>query len=459
MKFRLEEIAEALGTEVSQEIAKQTAGGWSIDSRTIETGEIFFALRGPQHDGHKFVADVLRKGTLAAIVDHSPLDLPANGAGRILRVADTLAALQRLAGWARQRWGGSIVAVTGSAGKTTTKDVIAEMLSVGMKTAKSAGNLNNHIGLPLSLLRLDESARVAVVEMGMNHTGEIRELAEIAKPNVAVVTNVGFAHIENFNSIEGIAAAKRELVESLSSDGTAVLNADDSRVAQFASVHKGRVVTYGESADADIRALDVQESATGVRFRIGQISFESTLNGRHNVSNILAGVAVAGIFGIPPERLTETVRALKPGNMRGERLEHNGVLIYNDCYNSNPEAARAMLDVLAQTPARKRIAILGEMLELGAKAPELHQQVGRYAAERKIDVLIGVKGEAAEMTRAAKAAGLAQALFFEDPEGAGRFARGLAQAGDVILFKGSRGVRVERALQGFMKSEVGGGPN
>jgi UDP-N-acetylmuramoyl-tripeptide--D-alanyl-D-alanine ligase len=320
-----------------------------------------------------------------------------------------------------------------------------------LDAAKSEGNLNNHVGLPLSLLRLDETARVAVIEIGMNHAGEIRELAAIAKPDAAVVTNVGYAHIEFFESIEGIAAAKRELVESLSPKGAAILNADDPQVAKF--THQGRTIWFGQSAGADVRAEDVTYSLEGVRFRVGTTWFETSLIGRHNVLNILAGIASAGLYGIQPAQLVEKVWKLSPGKMRGQRFHHRGVLLYNDCYNSNPDAVRAMLDVLRDTPARRRIAVLGEMLELGRWAEPLHRDTGQYAAEQGIDVLVGIRGAACCTLDAATRAGLRAdaAFFFEDPVEAGKFLRTFAREGDAILFKGSRGVHVERALEQFTK--------
>jgi len=365
---------------------------------------LFFALRGPNHDGHAYVAEALRKGAAAVVVDREVE--AASSEAPILRVEDSLAALQALAAWARRLWGGDVVGVTGSAGKTTTKDLIAEMLAVDMETAKTEGNLNNEVGLPLSLLRLDEAARVAVIELGMNHAGEIRDLAAIARPDVGVVTNVGSAHIENFDSVDEIAAAKRELVESLPEYGTAVLNADDSRVAAFGGIHRGRTILYGESPDAQVRATNIEPSAEGVRFRVGSTDFESALSGRHAVSNILAGIAVAGVYGIPPDRLQEKVRKFLPGKMRGERFHHRGILVFNDCYNSNPDAVRAMLDVLRDTPARRRIAVLGEMLELGRWAEPLHRDAGKYAAQCGIDVLVGIRGAACHLLDAAIGAGL-----------------------------------------------------
>jgi UDP-N-acetylmuramoyl-tripeptide--D-alanyl-D-alanine ligase len=450
MNKPLKWVAAQLGltTEVNAQVT-----GWSVDSRTLRPGDLYFALRGPNHDGHAYLAEVLKKGAVAAIVDREVEAV----AGAVLRVEDSLVALQSLASAARREWGKHVVGVTGSAGKTTTKDVIAEMLSVELPTAKTEGNLNNHIGLPLSLLRIDDQARIAVLEMGMNHAGEIRALAGIARPDVGVVTNVGWAHIESFDSIEGIAAAKRELIESLPPDGTAVLNSDDARVAGFAKAHPGKVVMYGESERADVRAEDVKFSEDGLAFRVGSTRFQSPLTGRHSVANLLAGIAVAGIYGITPDRLTERVRNFQPGKMRGERFRHRGILVFNDCYNSNPDAAMAMLAVLRDTPARRRIAVLGEMLELGRWAEPLHRDVGNYAAECGIDVLVGLRGAACYMLDAAKRSGLRAdaAFFFDDPVPAGQWVGSLAQSGDAILFKGSRGVHVERALDQFLAFREG----
>jgi len=451
MKKPLKWVAAQLGLAIETD-AEVT--GWSIDSRTLRAGDLFFALRGPTHDGHAYVAEVLGKGAVGVVVDRE-----VEGTDPVLKVEDSLAALQAVASAARREWSGQVVGVTGSAGKTTTKDVIAEMLSEALKTAKTEGNLNNHVGLPLSLLRVADEAQVAVLEMGMNHAGEIRTLAEIARPNVGVVTNVGYAHMESFESIDGIAAAKRELIEALPSNGVAVLNADDQQVAAFAQAHSGPVVTYGESVVASVRAEDVRFSEEGVAFKVGNVPFESSLTGRHSVSNLLAGIAVAGIFGIAPERLTERVRKIQPGKMRGQRFRHQGILVFDDCYNSNPDAARAMLSVLRDAPARRRIAVLGEMLELGRWAEPLHRAVGNYAAECGIDVLVGLRGAACYMLDAAKRSGLRAdaAFFFDDPVPAGQLVRSLAQSGDAVLFKGSRGVHVELALAQFLASQEAGG--
>jgi UDP-N-acetylmuramoyl-tripeptide--D-alanyl-D-alanine ligase len=448
VEFTVQEIGGVIGIRA---VSDARITGWSVDSRTVAPGDLFFALRGPNHDGNAYVAAALQKGALAAVIDEQDY-LRENDTRPLLIVPNSLVALQKIAAWARNEWSGDVVAVTGSAGKTSTKDVIAEMLSVKMVAGKTIGNFNNHVGVPLSILRLPAAARVAVLEIGMNHAGEIRELSAIARPRIGVVTNVGHAHMEAFDSIEGVAAAKRELIEALPIDGVAVLNADDPLVIKFRDVHPGRTITFGLNEGADIRAEQVELTTEGVRFQVNGVRFESQLMGRHSILNLLAGIAVASLFEIRPEQLREVVRGLSAGSMRGQRFIHNDILILNDCYNSNPDAARAMIDVLRETPAKRRIAVLGEMLELGHWAESLHRDVGRYVANCGIDVLVGIRGAARHLVDAAQEAGQAvdAAFFFPDATAAGDRLRQIARPGDVILFKGSRGTHVEQALERFI---------
>lgn len=439
MTLKLQEVARAMHAEGDPRAVE--VSGWSVDTRTQNPGDVYFALRGPNHDGHNFIAAAAEKGAAAVVIERRWG--VQNSTPNELLVSDTLKALADLGAWARLHWGGEVIGVTGSAGKTTTKDAIAHLLAVEMPVGKTLGNFNNQVGVPLSILRLPDGCRAAVLEMGMNHAGEIRDLAAIAKPQIGVVTNVGYAHVEFFDSIEGVAAAKRELIEALPNNGVAVLNADDPRVARFGERHPGRTVTFGFAETADVRAEDMQATPSGARFRALGVDFEAGLTGRHAVSNLLAAIAVAREFGIAPERLREPVRTFAVGKMRGERVEHNGITIWNDCYNSNPEAVESMIGVLKQTPAARRIAVLGEMLELGEASDALHRQVGRYAADHGIDLVIGVHGTARALVDAAGAG----ARFFENPAAAGDFVRSLARPGDAILFKGSRGIRMELALE------------
>ena len=295
---------------------------------------------------------------------------------------------------------------------------------------------------------------------GLLYLGEIRDLTGIAGPQIGVVTNVGRAHTENFpDGIAGVARAKSELIQALPHEGTAVLNADDERVRGFAKLHAGPTVLFGFAEDADVRAENVSLTPEGARFRALGVEFESPLAGRHGVSNVLAGIAVAHAMGIAPEKLQEAVRSLKPGTMRGERSTRNGITIINDCYNANPEAMRSMLELLRDTPATRRIAVLGEMLELGREADALHRNIGRFAAEQGIHAVIGIRGAGRWMVDEAIAAGLSggAASFFETPEQAGEFLRTFLKPGDAVLFKGSRGVHVERALEGAFAVQAANG--
>ncbi len=441
MNFPLSAVAALLGGHIA---SGGLVTGWSIDTRTMAAGDLFFALRG-NHDGHDYAAMALEKGAAAVVVER-----PIEGGAAIV-VPDALMALRTLGTWAREQWGGRVVGVTGSAGKTTAKDAIAHLLAVELPVGKTVGNFNNHIGVPLSILRLPSAARVGVLEMGMNHGGEIRELAAMARPDIGVVTNVGYAHVEAFDSIDGVAAAKLELIEALDPQrGIAVLNADDARVLRFREVHPGRTITFGLSEQADVRATGVEFTAEGTRFEVDGVDFQTTLAGRHGVLNLLAAMAVARVFEIPPERLQGAAASFAIGKMRGERLERNGAIVWNDCYNSNPEAVRAMLDVLRATPAQRHIAVLGEMLELGHAAELLHRQVGRWAAGSGLDELIAVQGAARFIAEEAVSAGMPPQCvhFFERSDGAAAdFVGELVQPGDAVLFKGSRGVAIERAME------------
>ncbi len=444
MTLTVRAIAEAIGSGMPAGDGG-TVAGWSIDSRTVNPGDCFFALRGPNHDGHDHVAGAAEKGAAMAVVERQ-VD------ARILQlvVPDSLTALQDLARKTRERWGGIVVGITGSAGKTTTKDAIASLLSVEFRTGRTVGNYNNHVGVPLSILRLPDDCRAAVIEMGMNHAGEIRALAQIARPQIGVVTNVGWAHAEYFDDgIEGVARAKRELIEGLPPGGIAVLNADDPRVRAFEYVHSGRTILFGFAEDAEVRAENLRLCPDGAYFKCLGVDFESPLAGRHGVSNVVAAIATAYAMGIAPGDLKAAVRNLAVGRMRGERSERNGATIINDSYNANPEAMRSMLEVLRDTPARRRIAVLGEMLELGREAGPLHRGIGQLAAQQGIDAVLGIRGAARSMVDGAIEAGMSDsaAIFFDSAEDAGEFLRGYLHPGDAVLFKGSRGVQVEKALE------------
>lgn len=448
MKLPLSLLAQFLNLSVPTG-SEVLVTGFTIDSREVTPGDAFIALPGEHVDGHDYVAQAFAKGASVAIVERP--NLPPNGP--LLVVPSSLDALQQLASAARQRWGGTVIGVTGSAGKTSTKEAIATLMASVMPTSRTTGNFNNHLGLPLSILRIADDSRAAVLEMGMNHAREIAALAAIAKPQIGVVTNVGYAHVENFtDGIEGVAAAKRELIEALPSDGIAILNADDARVASFATAFDGRVETFGLGPSAKTRATDVVFTPQSTSFAIEGQKFTSPLPGRIGVLNLCAAVAVARLYGAPLHQLADAAAQIAPPKMRTQRLEVNGMTIWNDTYNSNPDAAKAMLDVLRDTSSGRRIAVLGEMLELGHWAETLHRDIGRYAVASGVTVLIGIRGAARLLVESAVEAGLYSraACFFESPEEAGDYLKQIAAPGDSLLFKGSRGTRVELALERFL---------
>jgi len=448
MKLTLSRIAEFVSAEEFP--AKEVAQGYSIDSRAVGPGQLFFAVKGERLDGHDFVEQALEKGAVAAVVRKDQLGRYARKT-QLLAVEDTLAALQTLATAVRKLWGKPLIAVTGSAGKTTTKEAIAHVLSARFRVLKSEGNFNNHFGLPLMLLKLEPEYDVAVIEMGMSHAGEIRALSKIAQPEIGVVTNVAPVHLEFFDSVAGIARAKYELIESLPANGTAVLNADDEYVSQFGRDFKGKVVMYGTRATADVRAENVRtRGVEGSEFEVVVDGLREharlALVGEHNILNVLAAVAVGLERGLKLSEAVGALAALAPPDQRGEVVRLGNITVINDCYNCNPKALEAMVDSLAAMVAKRRIVVAGEMLELGAASEEMHRRAGQHIAEKKIDVLLGVRGLAQTMVEGAKQAG-ARAQFVAAPEEAGEWLAREARDGDVVLLKASRGVKLEKALE------------
>jgi UDP-N-acetylmuramoyl-tripeptide--D-alanyl-D-alanine ligase len=454
MKLTLAKITEFIsaGGEFSPE---EQVRGYSIDSRTIGPGQLFFAVKGERLDGHDFVEQALEKGATAAVVRRDQLARYRQKT-RLLAVEDTLAALQTLATAVRKLWGKRLIAVTGSAGKTTTKEAIAHVLSARFRVLKSEGNFNNHFGLPLMLLKLEPEHDVAVIEMGMSHSGEIQALAQIAQPETGVVTNVAAVHLEFFDSLAGIAAAKKELIDSLPAGGTAVLNADDEYVSHFGREFRGKVVMYGTRSTANVRAQNIQSRGhEGCEFDVvvGGAREHAVLPlvGAHNVLNALAAVAVGVERGLNPSDAVASLATLAAADKRGQVLQLGNITVINDCYNSNPKALEAMVDALATMKAARRIVVAGEMLELGPAGEDLHRQAGQHVAEKKIDVLLGVRGLAQAMVESAKTAGI-RAEFVADSEQAGEWLAREALDGDVVLLKASRGVRLEKALDTWLET-------
>jgi len=456
-------LAAAVAGRIVSGDPDQVVGNIVTDSRSLQAGDFFIALRGARFDAREFVEEALRRGALGALVG---VGRPFTGrqiseAGReapphepaIVEVADTTVALQDLAHAVREATETKVIAITGSAGKTTTKDTIADFLSESYRVVKNKGNLNNHIGLPLSLMQLRDKPEVAVMELGMNHAGEISRLVAIADPDVRVWTNVGDAHLGFFESADAIADAKAEILELAEPHDVLVCSADDPRVMARVSRFAGRIVSFGEAHGASVRATEVEDLGLGgMRARVvtplGERLMETPLLGRGNLANVLAATAVAVEFGIPLDTIAARAAGLRPSDRRGavHRLR-GGVMLVDDSYNSSPSALKRALHVIASEPrAERKVAVLGEMLELGAFSTELHRDAGRAAAAAGLDVLFVVGGEPArELGDAAIAAGMPRGsvTYFDQSAAAAPPIAAAIRRGDVVLVKGSRGTRTD----------------
>jgi UDP-N-acetylmuramoyl-tripeptide--D-alanyl-D-alanine ligase len=423
--------------------------GVSIDSRTIQFGQVFFAIAGPRFDGHDFLADVAGKGAAAAVVDR---DAKAPPGLTLIRVADTTRALGDLARHWRLAAALPVVAITGSVGKTTTKDMAAALLALRGPVLKTEGNLNNRYGLPLTILRLRPEHTAAVLELGMSAAGELRALSAIAHPDIAVITKVAPVHLEFFPSVDAIAEAKAEVLDGLRDDGVAVLNGDDPRVRRVGEARGKRIVWFGRDRRYDVSAERWRGTPFGMRFdlRIGgkTVDVALPLPGPHFVSNFLAAAAVAHVQGIAPEAMAAAAAHMTAGRHRGEvRRLGQGVTLLDDCYNSSPDALEAAVVALGMAPGRRRVAVLGDMLELGPTGPALHRERGAALAHR-VDVVVGVGPLAKEILEGARSAGLPAASLHHFGEAAAAAAAigSIVEGGDAVLVKASRGMRLETVV-------------
>lgn len=451
------EIAECTGGRLAYGSGSAEFSGVSIDTRTLQSKELFFAIRGPNHDGHAFIPKALSAGASGIIAEAEyvhPEEFPSNRV--LVRVEDTHQALKDLAAAVRCKWRGTSIGLTGSIGKTTTKEFVAQILQDSYGVYRSPGNYNNLYGLPLAIFGLRTADSFGIFEMGMSAPGEIAEMCRIAEPNIGVITTVAPVHLEFFNSVEEIADAKAELAEALPANGVLVYNCDNRFVRTIAARFGGRKISFGSGDEADYRADRIELAGVAeTRFRLHWKGFEKIatipLAGAHYVMNALPAVVLGHLYGIAPENIIETLRRLQPSSMRGRILNfRNGFTVIDDSYNSNPEALKSMIGVLSRLPSfKRRILITGEMLELGDDSESLHYECGIFAAEAELDVIIGVRGAARETVRAAIENGMGekQALFFPGVEEASEFIQGEIRDGDLILIKGSRGVRMETIIR------------
>lgn len=452
--FTLDEAVRATGAVVEHE-APVRFTEVSTDTRRIADGALFVALRGERFDGGDFAAAAVEKGAAGVLVSQSAAaEKVASLSVPILRVSDPLAAYQALAHAWRMKFQLPVVAITGSNGKTTTKDLAASVLGTAWPVLKTEANFNNEVGLPLTLLQLTPAHRAAVVEIGMRGLGQIAALALVAAPSIGVVTNVGETHLELLGSIENIARAKSELVEAIPAGGTVILNADDPRVAAMAKKCRPtvRVVTFGIERAATVRGLDLVAEGLSSRFSVSfdggaREAFTLPLAGRHNVYNALAALAVGWTLGLSPAAMG---KGLAHPNLTGQRFEcyeKSGYTIINDAYNASPASMAAALATLSETArGRRRVAVLGDMLELGAIARQAHRRVGEEAGSFGVELLLTCGTLGAEIAQAAQAAGVKEVHACASHEEAGAILRRSLQPGDAILFKGSRGMRMDKII-------------
>ncbi len=451
-------------------------GSFAIDSREVRSGGVFFALSQPEYrnncfngdfaDSTVYAAGAMERGAVACVVrrdrfdEHKALLEPHKD--RLIFVPDVIAAFQRLAHGVYEEWGKPVVAITGSAGKTTARELTSHVLeSDGRRVLRNIKNYNNGIGLPLTVMNLvgDTEYDVAVLEMGMSTPqNEIARLCKITPPDIAVVLNVLPVHVEHLGSIENVAKAKAEIVEGMKPGGTAVLNADDSRVAEMHWLSKGKTVTYGIVNEADVRATDIEFARFGeTKFTLAigddHAAVKFPLNGRHNIINSLAAAAVATRFGMTASQIAERLGTVVQPAQRGEVLHFaDGFTVINDSYNSNPNALMSMIETLvAGGGSGRKIAVVGEMLELGEEEVAMHRGVGEKIADSGVDILIGVRGLAKQVVNAAKAGGLDAAEFVEDSSIAADHVVEVVEPGDVILIKGSRGVKTEKVVEKLLE--------
>ncbi len=466
LEYTLAEVAHAIRGELARGSVDTRVRSVAVDSRAVGAGSLFFALPGERVDGHEFVAQAAAAGAIGAVVSTArpqgfSVDVPEEFG--LIMVDDPARALARLAGWHRRLMKAGVVGVTGSAGKTTTKDMIAAVLAESFSVLATEGNMNNEIGLPLTLLRLEPDHDVAVLEMAMRAQGEITALAETARPDAGVVTNVGYAHIGLLGSQKGIADAKAELVRALPAHGFAVLNGEDPYVRAMERFAPGRSVLYGLSPECSVRAVDVALSEDDTSFAValdGQavrdVRFTVPVPGRHNVLNALAALAVGRRLGIEPEAMARGLASFRPSAMRMHFVQApRGFTVIDDTYNANPASVRCAIDAASQHAGRRRvIAILGDMLELGDASAAGHAEVGEYAVQAGVWGLVTVGPLAALAARSAVRAGLdpRRCRACDDNASAARAATEMASAGDVILVKGSRGMRMEQIVSALAES-------
>ncbi len=418
--------------------------GISTDTRTIGRGELFFALKGDNFDGHDYVNEAFAKGACAAVVDR---DITI-GRGMLIKVADTLKALGDLAASFRGRFDILCAAITGSNGKTTTKELTAACLSTRFTVLKTSGNKNNLIGLPQNLFRLDETIQAGVFELGMSFPGEIGRLTEICQPNIGILTNIGPVHLQNMGTIEAVARAKHELVEKMAQNGLVIINNDDPILRTWVGDLRQKVITYGIDSDADFRAESIAQTNQGYEFSLNGRRFFLRYQGRHNIYNALAALACADSLGCEWKSMSDALSSIEPSSLRSEIFRSKGITVINDCYNANPVSLKSAIETLAGFPGEgRKIAVLGDMLELGPREIEFHVEIGRSLDKHKIDAVFAFGQLSRHYFKEYHGR---EGSHYMDKAALIEKLQKYLKPGDVVLVKGSRGMALEdvsRALK------------
>ncbi len=451
-KLTLREIAEASGGRLFNDSGNTTVSEISTDSRKINKNTLFIPLIGERFDAHKFIEDVIKRGTAAFISDREiKTDTP------YVLVKDTTKALGDIAAYYRGLFDIPVVGITGSTGKTTTKELTAAVLSAKFKVVKTEGNFNNHIGLPLTVFNIDETTEAVVLEMGMNHFGEISYLGKIARPDAALITNVGVSHIEYLGSREGILKAKCEIFESLKPGGKKILNGECDMLSTLRGKEENTCFYGFDSKTCGVYAEDIEYlSLNETRFTavIKGEKVKLTLKnapGRHMVLNALGAAAVGHSFGLSLEKIKKGIEAFTPGDKRLNIINTARYTLINDTYNANPQSVKAGLDVIAPLEGRS-IAVLGEMLELGEDSPKYHREVGEYAAKAGTDVVVGIGNEnVMQLTLGASFGGVKKVFYYETKEDFYNNMKKIFKPGDTVLIKASRGARFEEITERLIK--------
>jgi len=436
--------------------AELIPSGISTDSRRIAPGELFFALRGPNFDGHSFVPEAIGKGAIGAVVEDGWVPRRRDAGGVLISVADTLRALGDLAAYYRRRFSLPVIAVTGTNGKTTAKDMISSVLATRFRVLKTEGNYNNLIGVPLTIFRLTEGHEVCVLELGMSAPGEIRRLSYISDPNVGLITNVGPGHIGYFGSLEEVAEAKSELIDYLDTPSTCILNYDDPLLLRRRGRARCRTVGFGIDSECEFRGYDLRSDGRGCfTFRISDADISLRVPGRHNVYNALSAIAVGDLFGISPAEAKPRLEGFRGAPMRMNLSDVAGIRIMDDSYNSNPSSMRAAIDTIMLQEARgRRVLVLGDMLELGDYGERAHRELGAYAWESGCDFLFTTGDMASGFVEGALCAGMPgdRARHFTSRAELCSHLTRFLRSGDVVLVKGSRGAGMEEIVE-YLKAK------